>query len=374
MGGVPLRRTGRGGPRWCPGRHGHHLDRAPTTGGPDADLTTDSDPTLDPASSGSDDGSAPDDGAPEDETAPVGPVFGHTVGWSVFIGDPYAVGVGLWRLDLDTGQLAHYPEVSGAPVLAVGSRLLLQESDPTAGGGQLQVVTADDPSAVVATVDGPTVPYPGAPIPAVPADGDSLWLRHDHDGMAWQLVRLSDGAVLDEVGPGGVGLAWGGGPDVVTTGSGGVFRRDGDRYRQLAPGLPLTASGGDVLVRTCSSPADCELGWIDADTGQTVDRPVPPDNGADRVWQGLVPGSDRFLFGARFVNETAQLEFFDLVEGRIVEWESESWGGAAASPDGRYLLAEDGGRLSLYDADTGTWATATRPTVDNLSAVFVPNA
>ena len=121
---------------------------------------------------------------------------------------------------------------------------------------------------------------------------------------------------------------------MATSGSGGVFRRIGGGYRLVASGRPILVRGAQVLVRTCTSPTACELGWIDRDTGEPVDKPVPDDSTDQLWWQGLVTGSDRFLYGLRFSDPDRgpDLLLFDLERGRLINQEGGEPSSSGPSP------------------------------------------
>lgn len=317
-----------------------------------------------------------------------GPVLGRAVGWSVLVGDPYSGG-GLWRLDLDSGRLLRYPKVAGGPLAVAGDRLLLMDTDLEDGTGALSAVPLDDPSRQ------PPVPVAGPAnvgpftAPAVgPAEGDgggAVWIFDYGPGTArWVLVSLTTGEMIDEVVVGTAfssGAVWGAGPELATSGNGGLFRRDGDDYRLVVPGRTVVAVGGDVLIQTCSSPSDCRMSWVDSDAGQAVDRPIPPLDDDSLWWQGLVPGSDRFVSGRRAERaiEEPQVVLFDLVTSRLIDLGSTAGRGVVASPDGRFLFTSGFGdtselQMAIYDVEAGeSYPLAGSPPVANAQAVFVPN-
>ncbi len=292
----------------------------------------------------------------------TGPVLGRTVGWSLLMGDAYDLGASLHRLDLDTGQLLRYADVDGGPVLLTGDRLVLLSSRPELGTGSIRTVAVADPGGDPVSLDGPGAVTPEAVVAADPATGGGLWVYQTNSSTArWTRFDDLTGEMLDEVAVGSAASGRpvpGSGPELATSGSSGVFRwATGDGYRPLAPGRPIAAVGGDVLVQSCSSPLVCPLVWIDGSSGEPVDRPAPPDD--ERVyWYGLVPGSDRYLSGQRWTDGPAFVEgvIVDLTTGRLLELGPPRHG-IASSPDGRYLVAIDyfgpDEQVVVYDAETG---------------------
>lgn len=316
----------------------------------------------------------------------AGPVLGRPVGWSVLVADPYG-GAGLWRLDLDTGRLLRYPRVDGAPMAVVGDRLLLIDNDIDDGTAALSVVPLDDPTGPPVSVPSPEQAVAFAVRPAGPGegDGDAVWVYDFGPGAArWVLLDLGTGQAIDEVvlGDGAGGLVWGAGPELATAGGQGLFRRVGDDYRLVSPGRPMVAVDGDVLMQTCPSPTDCRMTWVDGDSGEVVDHPIPPPGDGALWWQGLVPGSDRFLGGQRTLAplQTPVVELFDLETGRSITPGITMVGNVTASPDGRLLLMSGASdptsemQLAIYDVESGTsYPLAGSPPILNLQAVFVPN-
>lgn len=309
-------------------------------------------------------------------TSGEGAVLGQPVGWSLLYGSSFERGGDLTRLDLDTGAEVRHGEVDGGPALVVGPWLVLDESG-SGGGSTFHIVPLADPARAGVEVEQPTVFGPWN-LPVSDGSDDAMWLyRSDTVSASWQRIRMTDGTVIDEV-PAAPFIEAppvpGGGPDVATSGSGGVYRRVDGSYRFLAPGRPMVVSDGAVLIRDCSSPLACGERWIDLDDGQPVDRLLPPEDSIS--WQQLLPGSDRFLFGWRLESgfEGAnRVAVFDLDEGRLIEPHSGSMGTAAASPDGRVVAFDTEAGIELYDLVQDRWFVAPRPDTGTLSLAFLSN-
>lgn len=315
-----------------------------------------------------------------------GPVLGRPVGWSLVLGDSSSPNQGLWRYDLDTGRMVDHPGVSGGPVLAIGDRVVLVLFATGAPGqagtsASVQVVDADSLTVGAVTVaPGQALAYPGLAVAAEPGAGDAFWL-YDFASFAprWYLVGTADGEQLQTVDAAlsNSGVVAGAGPEVAGSPSGGVFRRTGDGYRLVAPGQPVAARGHDVLVRSCSSPTECSLAWVDRDSGQAVDRPVPAVGDDQDQYLGGVPGSDRYLVVQDGIYGPAPSPavVLDLDTGRAVDI-SPGNQALAASPDGRYLvIGDDMGSRSpvILDVETGERHEVPRLSMTNVAAVFVPN-
>lgn len=314
--------------------------------------------------------------APTYDADAGGPVLGRPVGWSLFIGDPYQTR--LERLDLDTGERLDYEGVTSAPVAALDGRLMLldqQEAEAT-----LRIVPVDDPAAegIEIMTSGSSF---GSQWPLAPGGDGALWLYGESAGATtWRLVRIRDGKLLDEVAAPPSFQVYpvaGGGPDVATSTSGGVYRRDGTGYRLISPGRPVAVNQGVVLVTTCSTPIDCRLQWLDAETGEPADRPLPPAGGVPGVeWSAVVDPAGRFLVGYLRISPTGayRLVLFDRDRDRVIEVDLDAfYGGLAASPDGRFLAATSNRGLVLYDADQERWTTVRRASYEGASVVFVAN-
>ncbi len=325
---------------------------------------------------GATDTTADPDAVPVYDPETGAPVLGRPTGWSLLIGR--SADTALERLDLDTGQRVRYDGVTGGPVAVADGRLVLQRQHDD-GTVSLGLVPLDDPAAegTEIAVGNLTVGYTW---PLAPADDGGLWVYNATAGAtSWRLVRVRDGKLLDEVSAPPafvVGPVDGGGPDVATSVSSGVYRRDrGSRYRLVSPGRPLTVSEGAVLVDVCSLPITCRLGWIDVDSGEPVDRPLPTGD-AGIEWAGSAGTSGRFLVGWRSgrVAYTGDLVLYDLVQGRVVDAAVDfGVGQVAASPDGRYLAVEAQLYVHIYDVEQDRWVAVHRTGDASASLLFVPN-
>lgn len=369
---------------WAVGRTGAGLDDTGDTAPPAASTTQPAaaDADADDAPAASDEPATTETTAdpasiPTYDAEAGGPVLGRPIGWSLLIGDSFQTP--LERLDLDTGERVDYEGVLAGPVAALDGHLVLQDQDD-AGLTTLRIVPLDDPTGEgieILTSDSGFGPQ----WPVAPAGDGRLWLYGDTGGTTtWRLIRLQDGKRLDEV---PAPSAWqvypvpGGGPDVATSTSGGVYRRDGTGYRLISPGRPITVHQGAVLVTSCSAPADCQLQWLDADTGEPVERPLPPAGAAPGVqWAGMIDDTGRFLLGYHPTGPAGEYTFvlFDGDRQRVIDVDLDDLsGGLAASPDGRYLAAAGQRGVTIYDADQDRWITVRRASYAGASVVFVAN-
>lgn len=304
-----------------------------------------------------------------------GPVLGRPIGWSLIAGSPFDGTVS--RFDLDTGEWSRFAKVRGGPLAALDGKVVLLTQDDS-GGSVLSIVPQDDPAA-----DGIDVPLSDRlltlPWPVQPDGNGNIWtLGGDEVATSWWLIRLRDGAKLDEVATAPASLAApvaGAGPEVASSGSGGVYRRTGDGYRFLGTGVPMAVSRGAVLTKECTGPLVCPLRWIDLETGQPVERAVPVD---DHVYWFSASSGGRFLVGQRLTATAPPFTFevlvHDLESGRIMPVSGGGAdGGFAASPDGRFLAVWTNDGLHLYDVEADRWVLVDRPGGQSTNLVFAPN-
>lgn len=291
--------------------------------------------------------------------AGTGPVLGRPVGWSVIYGTSFGPDEAVRRLDLDTGVDVSFGQLQGSPVLVVDDRLVLS-STTEAGAAAVRIVPARDPQAPGVVGPDMAAPFLLGPDTVAPGPAGTAWIYGPAaDGYVWQQVRLSDGKVLDLV-PAGAptsgGPVSGGGPDVQTSGSGGVYRRTGHQYVLVAEGRPLIVSGDAVLVRRCSSPTACRLRWVATADGRPVDRALLPEDGT--LWRAL-PGTSRFVLGYRVPGTGGDIEhpfvIYDLERGQAIPTGMRMPGGAASSPDGRVLVVSEEAGFRFYDVEQGRW-------------------
>lgn len=366
---------------WAVGRSGADPDDAGDTAPPGASTTQPGAADADDTAAGSDEPATTETTAdpatiPTYDAEAGGPVLGRPIGWSLLIGDSFQTPLG--RLDLDTGERVDFEGVTAAPVAALDGHLVLQEEGES--GTTLRIVPVDDPAAEGIEILASQSSF-GPQWPVVPAGDGGLWIYDDTDGTTtWRLIRLRDGKLLDEVpAPSSFQVypVSGGGPEVTTSTSGGVYRRDGTGYRLISPGRPVTVHQGAVLVTICSAPADCQLQWLDADTGEPVERPLPPAGAAPGVtWAGMIDDAGRFLIGYRLTGPTGSyaLALFDRDRQRVTAVDLDDFsGGLAASPDGRYLAATGPRGITIYDADQDRWITVRQASYNGAGVLFVAN-
>lgn len=274
--------------------------------------------------------------------APGEPLLGEPVGLTLFVG-----GRTLLAIDLDTGGLAEH-EVSDSPMLATDEWLMFRDNnglivvrpraDLTASPREL----SDDGWFRTATMDGP----------------DHVWVIEYSDldqTQRWESVSLADGSartVLEEVAfSGGSGE-----PVVASTVSGGVFVLNDDRqsYRRIADGFPIAAAERLVLVRSCETPitSSCRLFWVDRDSGDEVDRFVPPLN---PFWWGVWSSPSG---GLLIVESDVGVTLWDVERSTEVDTVPNGQSGSpvAFSPDGRFAAYQGStsALLIVYDSLDGT--------------------
>ncbi len=283
----------------------------------------------------------------------VGSRFGGDTGLSVLMGGESE----LRRLDLDTGAVTDFDR-KGFPVYADDDVLVV--SDPSRGTHT--VVPLDDPEAEGLLL-GTNWMMPAA-VSAGPEAGTVWMLGGDQPTPGWQLVRLADGEVVDQVDASmatlqfGFGFDGSGGPGVSGSASGGIFELVNGEYQRVAEGRPLAVSDEFVLAENCVSPTQCPSFWLDRATWGVVDRPIPE---ADLLGAALSPDGRLLTYysgDGRGVFDVERNEPIALLSG----WET-----LTVSPDGRFAawLAPT---LTIRELDTGieikvtelrqaTWAT-----------------
>jgi hypothetical protein len=286
----------------------------------------------------------------------VGPVFGESVGYSVFVGDST-----LLNIDLDTGEVTEY-DVRGRPVHADEQWLVLLRSD-----GSLMVVSRDDPEGPARRIE--TATRQGE-LTRGPEPSTVWTLAAGEESLRWRAVSLTDGSVTVEIPTGGWFFSQLPGPQVSSSQGGGVFVLEGGAYRRLADGIPLAGSDRSVLLRRCASPTDCEVALIDANDGSPVDRALPPIGLDD--WSFRLSNADRLLV----VAGPSGARLLDLGTGaEVLRTSGHRDGMFTFSPEGRFALALDA-TPRLYDSETGALVTLEvrdQNVLAEAGAVFVVN-
>lgn len=263
-----------------------------------------------------------------------GPLLGREVGLSLFVGG----GSSLKRVDLDTAQIVEFDVGRRRPVFATGQWLITgsEYSD------DLQVVSLTDPEST-ATPLGSSGFWP-TPVFAGP-DPDSVWIiRGGFPDASWDLVSLVDGEVIEER---PVGQSWffDGGPDLATTPAGGIYEFVDGEYVHVFDGQLSAASNSVVLAATCKGPTDCRYHWLDRETWEEIDRPLP---GLSTVWANSLSPDGRIL---TFYNDHGP-GVYDVERGEQLRLAVQTPEEMAVSPDGRYLAATVSGEVIIHDLDT----------------------
>lgn len=303
---------------------------------------------------------------PTTSMVPGGPLLGEQIGLLLLQGGD---GSTLQRLDLDSGELTHFG-LEAHPVAVVAERLVLhQDESGTVGWLPLE----DLGEQVKAWRRGPvSVDRLGIEVLDATADnrgffgpdnddlGAGMWRRFD--SQSGKVVASIPADVHTEIGAeAGTGAERIGGVlGVLRTGAGlserpdGVYRLTTDGFRRIAAGRVLAddrqgwASGAPwlALVGTCGPDGPCDLTWVEADTGEAVDRPLP----GIRPRRAIVLPGDRWLLS---IDWEGRAELLELATGRRIERE---WDAArpTVSADGRWLAEwTDPTTVSVSDLSGG---------------------
>ncbi len=195
-------------------------------------------------------------------------------------------------------------------------------------------------------------------------------IRHDIDLRSGE-VASNPVPTENAIGP-SVAVQWASGYGTYAVEANGGFR-------QLSAGFPAAHGQDNILIVTCDSPDDCRWSWIDVQSGDPVDRHVPPpDELAELQIVDVVGDDDRFLLLGR---ERSQV-YFDTLDGARYEgplrpeWHTGlTLDAEAISPDGRYLLVPNADGLIVHDLETEESGSLTlEMTGDPLRIEMVPKA
>ncbi|MEZ5411449.1 MAG: hypothetical protein R2761_25685 [Acidimicrobiales bacterium] len=289
-----------------------------------------------------------------------GPLLGQPVGLSLLIGSQER----LRRLDLDTGVMTG-SERAGLPLFGTGRWVLVQGSSGLVRALPLADLDADVPS--LWAQYSPVLPRPGP-------DPGQIWLP-DAAGptLVWRLVDAGSRDVLQEV-DSGVAAWWDQAeavidPQVIGSGTGEVFERDGAAFRRVAEGELVAVGRTVVLVRRCTDPASCTLHWMDRASWREVPAAVP-DNRAQELTTASISDDGRLL-----LYTTATESFlFDVSRGREVMAVGTWPGTLSVSPDGRWaVVVHVAGRIALYDVERGETVELPVSTSGDGQVVVVPS-
>ena len=310
------------------------------------------------------------DTSPSSVVAPA-PMLGQRSGLSLFYGGDGPLQV----VDLDTGTLTRYGLVAH-PVLTTGADLVLYQEET----GVVGWVPLDNPGqqaltwkrGLVAAGTGPgllwildpeyvgSTPVPGGDPdedaddgadgggPADAGVGSGRWELFETPGNRL-VVRIPADlhAEVEEVEAaqqplGGAIQAVRPGP-FFSTRPDGVYLAIEGGFQRVASGRLVAHDWATALVGDCPPDGGCDLSWIDAETGERVDRPVPQVR--PRV-ANLVAGGTWL----HSVDWEGTSELLELATGRRIEhvWATDR---PTLSPDGRWLAEWFGTTVVLSDLD-----------------------
>lgn len=169
--------------------------------------------------------------------------------------------------------------------------------------------------------------------------------------------------------------------------SGGLFEAAGNSYRKLADGQALLLGVNHAVVRQCPEPGSCRILWVDRETGQEIDRPLPVlADGPQTVATDAITAITAMDAEARVVLVTGPdgSQYFDVDSGQLLTALDplsltvtngplgRTFG--ALSPDGRWMALPVGGSIVLYDRSSGLlYRRGSGPSAELEQFVFLPN-
>jgi hypothetical protein len=271
------------------------------------------------------------------------PLLGEPTGLSLVYGTESSV---VRQLDLDTG-LVTQREARGWPMAVTGRWLVLLNPS----GGTVEAVPFDDPEAEPSRISRPG----GSPMAALagPEPGQVWISEYGPEGAIGRLVRIEDGAVLEEVALFVGSYGWYGtmlDPTLSGSPSGGIFEWSGGSYRRVSEAQLLAASDEVLLTQTCGEPAQCTLQWLDRRTFEPVDRLLPALEDRPSPEGSPIELSPGGRVMAYYSADGPRV--FDVVRGQQLPSQPGT-PSLAASPDGRYVAWPEGSRIAIYDTETG---------------------
>ena len=286
-----------------------------------------------------------------------GPVLGIETGLSLYVGRR-----NLAEIDLDTGEVRQH-ELTGTsnasliPIYADAEWLVLLDN------GGMKVVPRSDPNAPVRPL-GDGLYWSTA---LREASLGHVWMITSMTGdgtfesLIWASVSLADGSVSRTVDA--MPYSFGGSassPEITTSPAGGIFVLDagGGAFRRLADGIPLAFSDELVLVRVCDAPRACSDRWVDRESGDDIERPIPEI--PLQPWAVELSRDGRLAYWSADSGGT----LWDVERAQVVGQTSNEFSSIVAfSPDGRFAAFVPAGadQIVLYDSVAGQATTITIP-------------
>ena len=293
---------------------------------------------------------APDDQPDYEFVAGDGPLFGQPVGLWLYVGSES----GLTRIDLDSGDRTNLA-VRGFPRQVTGRWLVITEEF----GGWVEAVDLDDPAAAAVQLG---LAFQSAYGPMAVAEPGQIWLFNQttDERFQWQLIDIAGGDLVETVDAPHPFTQEVEGSTLMSV-AGGIFERTGNDYRRVLEGVLLAASEQTALVRTCDGPTTCDLRWFDPVSWTELDLPLPDteiDRGAELSRNGRLLA---FFSGGR-------LHIFDIETGQVQIVDAEAF---ALAPDGRFFAVGSNDHVDLHAVDTEGFRRFDLPAVSAQGLLFV---
>ena len=258
---------------------------------------------------------------------------------------------GVDRLDLGAGTWSSF-DVEGGPALVSGEWLLLAR-----GLGDFAAV-----SLTTGALHREWPEWTGWIVPRQDhlAPPGLVWIRAGDDALVWQLLDIETGEILRSVGT-DRSVVNVGDPVVAGATTGHVFRLGADGYLPISDARLLATSEPFALVRSCATPRSCQTGWIDAVTGDPVDRPFPPELDAPAFHLSTNGRLVLGIGGAHYEETGDQLHWLhDVDRDQTIHLPSSlfgpgdmAYGSVSMSADGRVVAVAGIRYVDLYLMDEG---------------------
>jgi hypothetical protein len=180
-------------------------------------------------------------------------------------------------------------------------------------------------------------------------DGAESWVEIDAEGRELRAMSLPSGAVHWDHGLGSPERVW-----LPTTGI-LVLEADG-AWRRVSGGAPIAGSTSVAIEQRCDAGGHCTYRWIDLDTGDVIDRPLPPTlNKPGAHTYRLSPSGAQVLEVGPTTSEILPVHLYGTSYSRHTGC-GAGWRTAAWSADESLLACADGETISVTDLRQGTMA------------------